>query len=246
MHAISGIAMALFARERSGRGQLVDISYLDTAFSLLSSTRVIRDYLADPSTPRQGTGALSGQFAYYRVYEASDGKYITVGCIEPWLWTNLCRALHRPDLIDGGSQPADFMGMETQRQIECRRAMELIFKTRSRDDWFEFLRSENVCVGKVYEVSELFDDPQLKHRGMVHKMVHPTLGEVSQVGIAIKLSDTPGSIRSFAPWKGQHTTEILSGLGYGSSEIKALLDDHAPDYQRRRSGQPLKVNGDNR
>jgi crotonobetainyl-CoA:carnitine CoA-transferase CaiB-like acyl-CoA transferase len=69
-------------------------------------------------------------------------------------------------------------------------------------------------VGKVYEIPELFDDPQLKHRQMVPRLPHPEMGEVRQIGIGIKLSDTPGSIRGFAPWKGQHTDEILAELGY--------------------------------
>jgi len=225
LHAISGIAMALFARDRTGKGQMVDISYLDTALSLLSSTRAIREYQASGSVPKRGTGALSGQFAYYHVYEARDGKYLTIGCIEPWLWKNLCETLKRPDLIEAGARPEDFMGVETERQVACRRELEEIFKARTRDEWFDELSQANVCVGKVYDIPELFDDPHLRHRGMVRRASHPSLGEVPEVGIAIKFSDTPGAIRAGAPWKGQHSSEILLGLGYEKREIERFRAD---------------------
>jgi len=214
LHAVAGIVMALFARERTGAGQLVDIAYLDTALSLLAPSRFIREYLAEGAQVQRGTGALSGRFPYYAVYETKDAKYISIGCIEPWLWENLCNAIDRPDLIDAGLQPGDFTGEESEQQVWCRKELDRIFKTRPRDEWFELLVRADVCVGKVYEIPELFDDPQLKHRQMVPRLPHPEMGEVRQIGIGIKLSDTPGSIRGFAPWKGQHTDEILAELGY--------------------------------
>ena len=214
LHAVAGIVMALFARERTGAGQLVDIAYLDTALSLLAPSRFIREYLAEGAQVQRGTGALSGRFPYYAVYETKDAKYISIGCIEPWLWENLCNAIDRPDLIDAGLQPGDFTGEESEQQVWCRKELDRIFKTRPRDEWFDLLVRADVCVGKVYEIPELFDDPQLKHRQMVPRLPHPEMGEVRQIGIGIKLSDTPGSIRGFAPWKGQHTDEILAELGY--------------------------------
>lgn len=214
LHAVAGIVMALFARERTGAGQLVDIAYLDTALSLLAPSRFIREYLAGGAQAQRGTGTLSGRFPYYAVYETKDAKYLSIGCIEPWLWENLCNAIDRPDLIDAGLQPGDFTGEESQQQVWCRKELDRIFKTRPRDEWFELLVRADVCVGKVYEIPELFDDPQLKHRQMVPRLPHPEMGEVQQIGIGIKLSDTPGSIRGFAPWKGQHTDEILAELGY--------------------------------
>ncbi|MDB5582427.1 MAG: CoA transferase [Bradyrhizobium sp.] len=222
LHAVTGITMALFARERTGRGQYVDIAYLDCALSLLSSTRPVREYLGQGRLPERGGGALGGSFGYYRVYETGDGRYLSIGCVEPWLWENMCRALDRPDLIDGGPQPADFHGSESERQAECRRELEGLFRTRPRDEWFDLLEPANVCVGKVYDLPEIFDDPHLQHRDMVPSMQHPELGPVRQVGVAIKLSDTPGAIRGFAPWKGEHSTTLLKGLGYGSDDIERL------------------------
>jgi crotonobetainyl-CoA:carnitine CoA-transferase CaiB-like acyl-CoA transferase len=225
LHAVCGIALALYARDRTGRGQHIDISYLDSALSLLGATRPVREYLADGKVAQRGAGALGGSFAYYRVYETEDARFISIGCIEPWLWENLCRTIGRPDLIDGGPRASDFQGTESARQAHCRVELEALFKTRPRDAWFDLLSVANVCVAKVYDVSEIFEDPQLRHRGMVPRLQHPDLGEVAQIGVAIKLSDTPGSIGRFAPWKGQHAEEILSELGYQTADIGRLRDN---------------------
>jgi crotonobetainyl-CoA:carnitine CoA-transferase CaiB-like acyl-CoA transferase len=222
LHAIAGVAMALFARERTGRGQHIDIAYLDTALSLLSTTRSVREYLALGRLPERGGGALGGSFAYYRIYETSDSKHISIGCIEPWLWENLCRTIGREDLIDAGPRPQDFHGGESKRQTECRRELEALFRTRTRDAWWDLLSPANVCVGKLNDMSEIFEDPQLKARGMVTTVDHPELGPVRQLGVAIKLSETPGAARGFAPWKGQHSDEVLGELGFGNEAIARL------------------------
>jgi crotonobetainyl-CoA:carnitine CoA-transferase CaiB-like acyl-CoA transferase len=225
MHALCGILLALYARQRTERGQHIDISYLDSAVSLLGATRPIREYLAEGRIAERGAGALGGGFCYYTVYETQDRRFVSVGCIEPWLWENLCRTIGRPDLMDGGPKAADFQGAPSARQIECRVELEKVFKTRMRDEWFDLLSPANVCIAKVLDVSEIFEDPQLRYRGMVPRRQHPELGEVAQVGVAIKLSDTPGAVGDFAPWKGQHAVQILSELGYQSAEISRFRDN---------------------
>ncbi len=97
-----------------------------------------------------------------------------------------------------------------------------VFLTRTRDEWFEQLRGKDIPVAKVYSLDEALIDPQLLHRQMVLELEHPTLGKVKQVGIAIKLSDTPGRVRDFAPVLGQHTDEVLADLGYDKGEIVRL------------------------
>jgi len=225
MHAVAGISMALFSRERTGRGQHVDIAYLDSALSLLSTTRPIREYLSQGQLPERGAGALGGSFAYYRIYKTADGKYLSIGCVEPWLWENLCRTLGREDLIEAGPRPQDFSGSESELQSSCRRELEALFLTRTRDEWWDLLSPANVCVGKVNTIDEIFDDPQLRARGMVTTFDHPEVGAVTQVGIPIRLSDTPGKIRGLAPWKGEHTDEILDRLGYAGDAIASLRAD---------------------
>ena len=116
----------------------------------------------------------------------------------------------------------DFSRPETERHRKARAELQQIFRTKTRDEWFNFLTKADVCVGKVYDVAEAFQDPQIRHRQMAVELDHPVAGKVTQAGVAVKLSDTPGSIRSFAPALGQHTEEVLKGLEYKSEAISAL------------------------
>jgi alpha-methylacyl-CoA racemase len=222
LHGALGIMLALFARERTGRGQHVDVSYLDTTISLLAATPNMRFFFSDGLTPRRGEGFLGGSYPYYAIYETRDGKLLTIGCTEPWLWENFCRAIDRPDFARFARTQDQLVRAANAEEEAARREIEAIIKTRDRDDWYERLTRADVCVGKVYDVEEMVADPQVLHRRMIVDIQHPTLGNVRQVGIAIKLSDTPGSLRSAAPASGQHSEEVLKDLGFGADEIAAL------------------------
>jgi alpha-methylacyl-CoA racemase len=222
LHGALGIMMALFARERTGRGQHVDVSYLDTTISLLAATPNMRFFFSDGAAPRRGQGFLGGSYPYYAIYETRDGKLLTIGCTEPWLWENFCRAIDRPEFARFARKPDQFVRAANAEEDGARREIEAIIRTRDRDDWYERLVKADVCVGKVYDVEEMVTDPQVLHRKMIVDIQHPTLGTVREVGIAIKLSETPGTIRSAAPTSGQHTDAVLKDLGYGSSDIDTL------------------------
>lgn len=222
MHAFAGISLALMVREKTGKGQHVDISYLDTAFALMTPIAPMREFASRRHEMKRGDGVLGGYFPFYGIFETKDGRQITIGCVEPWLWKNLCQALEREDLIEAGMPAGPNGPTETERQAWCRSELAGIFKTRSRDDWFDFLRHRNVCVGKVNSLADVFEDEHLRHRKMVVPMAHPEAGEVLHVGVPIKLSETPGFISGFAPWKGQHSEEILTSLGYSLPEIEQL------------------------
>jgi alpha-methylacyl-CoA racemase len=222
LHGALGIMLALFGRERTGRGQHVDVSYLDTTISLLAATPNMRFFFSDGAAPRRGQGFLGGSYPYYAIYETRDNKLLTIGCTEPWLWENFCRAIERPDFARFARKPDQFVRAANAEEESARREIEALIKTRDRDEWYERLTKADVCVGKVYDVEEMVADPQVLHRRMVVDIQHPTLGNVRQVGIAIKLSDTPGSIRSAAPTSGQHTDAVLKDLGLGADEIAAL------------------------
>jgi alpha-methylacyl-CoA racemase len=222
LHGALGIMMALFARERTGRGQHVDVSYLDTTISLLAATPNMRFFFSDGAAPRRGQGFLGGSYPYYAIYETRDGKLLTIGCTEPWLWENFCRAIDRPDFARFARKPDQFVRAANAEEEGARREIEALIRTRDRDDWYERLVKADVCVGKVYDVEEMVTDPQVLHRKMIVDIQHPTLGTVREVGIAIKLSETPGAIRSAAPTSGQHTDAVLKDLGLGSTDIDGL------------------------
>ncbi|MCJ7744580.1 MAG: CoA transferase, partial [Dehalococcoidales bacterium] len=220
--AVIGIICALLARNQTGRGQYIDISLTDCGISLMTES-VLGIYFATGISMKRGEHDLGGAYPYYTIYQTKDGKFITIGCLEPWLWANLCRAIGQEEFIpfsiirDRYPRSAD-----DQKVKEIHDYLKQLFLTRTRDEWFEFFRTKDVPIGKVYSLDEVFADPQVQHRRMVMELEHPTEGKVRQVGIAIKLSDTPGEVRSFPPLLGQHTDEILTGLGYSQQKIAEL------------------------
>jgi alpha-methylacyl-CoA racemase len=222
LHGALGIMLALFARERTGRGQHVDVSYLDTTLSLLAATPNMRFFFSDGRVPRRGAGFLGGSYPYYAIYETKDDKLLTIGCTEPWLWENFCKAIGRPDFVRFARKPDQFVRPANAEEEASRREVEAVIRTKTRDEWYEILVKADVCVGKVYDVEEVPGDPQVQHRQMVVEVEHPTQGRIKEFGIAIKLSDTPGTIRRAGPVSGEHTEDVLKDLGYGSDEILAF------------------------
>src|SRR5262245_45645335 len=222
LHGALGIALALFARERTGRGQHVDVSYLDTTLSRLAATPNMRFFFSDGVAPKRGEGFLGGSYPYYAIYETRDNKLLTIGCTEPWLWENFCKAIGRPDFARFSRKPDQFVRAANAEEEGARREIESIIKTRTRDEWYELLVKADVCVGKVYDPQEMVSDPQVNHRKMVVDVEHPKFGKVRQFGVAIKLSETPGTVRSAAPVSGEHTEQVLSTLGLSREEIAGL------------------------
>jgi alpha-methylacyl-CoA racemase len=222
LHGALGIALALFARERTGRGQHVDVSYLDTSLSLLAATPNMRFFFSDGTAPRRGAGFLGGSYPYYAIYETKDDKLLTIGCTEPWLWENFCKAIGRPEFARFARKADQFVRAANADEDAARREIEAIIRTRARDEWYEVLVKADVCVGKVYDVEEMVRDPQINHRGMIVEVEHPTHGKIKQFGIALKMSETPGAIRHAAPYTGEHTDQVLKDLGLTADDIQKL------------------------
>lgn len=222
MHGVVGILLALMARQQTGRGQMVDVSYLDTTVSLLAATPMLRDFFFNGSACGRGEGALGGSFPYYTTYETADGSLLSVGCTEPWLWQNFCRAIGREDLACFALESQHFASVADAAAQQAKQEVQQVLRQKTRDAWCEFFKDKNVCVGPVYTVAETFADPHVVARDMVVDVPDPRYGAIRQAGIAIKLSDTPGSIRHVGPVLGEQTDTVLATLGY-SAEARAQL-----------------------
>ena len=223
MSAAIGILSAIVARGKTGRGQHIDISLTDTTISLL--TQILLDpYFMTGLAPGRGEHALSGAHPCYSIYRTKGGGYITLGCLEPWLWENLCREIGREDFIpyDMTRSPVSEADRKWQEILVF---LADLFLTGTRDEWFTRMRDKNIPIGKVLSLKEVFADPQVLHRRMLLELDHPTEGKVRQVGIGIKLSDTPGEFRNFASPTGADTDDTLKGLGYSEDRIKGLRRD---------------------
>lgn len=221
LYGALGICLALLARNKTGKGQFVDVSYLDGAVSLTNWFSI--NYFCEGLTLKRGESWLNGAYPYYGVYKTKDEKYITIGCIEPHFWENLCRFLGREEYVPFHFAPEHMVCKPADpKWDEIRSFLQQIFLTKTRDEWFDLLSRNDIPAGKVYAQDEVFVDPQVLHRQMVVEVEHPILGKIKQIGIAPKLSDTPGKVRGLSPLLGEHTSEILQQLGYKIEEIDNL------------------------
>ena len=212
-----GILAALMAREKTGTGQYVDIAMSEGVLYMLSG--LVSDVLSRGISAERGGNRLNGGAPYYNVYRTKDDKYFSIAAIEPWFWENLCRALDRGDLL---------LHQEAQgtKKIEVEQALSEAFMTKTREEWFETLKDANISVGKVYSLQEALDDPHAQERGMVLEIEAPDIseGRVRQVATSIHLSETPGHVDHLGSVTGQHTANILAGLGFEAGAVADLIN----------------------
>jgi crotonobetainyl-CoA:carnitine CoA-transferase CaiB-like acyl-CoA transferase len=211
MHGAIAILAALMARQKTGRGQFVDVSLFDGVVSLMSM--ILSYYFATGVSPGPGEHVDNGGFPFYNVYETNDNKYISLGPIEPWFWANLCRAVGREDLVSTQWDTG-------VKRDETFNVLKGLFKTKTRDEWHKILSETDTCASKVQTLDELPIDPHIQHRKLVVEIDHPHEGKVRQVGSPFKLSDTPPQIRRYTPASGEHTEEVLLEAGFSKAEIQ--------------------------
>lgn len=203
-----GILAALFARQHTGKGQYVDISMLDG--SVVWNVFHILMCLIRGSQPERGCTQLTGYYPCYAIYETKDGKYVTVGALEPHFWKNLCEQLGVPDFI-----PDQFA--EGPRREEIFRTLRAKFREKTRDEWVRTFDKVDICFGPVNDIAEALADPQVRHRGVVVSRN----GKLA-LGSPIKLSVTPARPPELPPDLGAHTDEVLTALGLHQETVARL------------------------
>jgi crotonobetainyl-CoA:carnitine CoA-transferase CaiB-like acyl-CoA transferase len=213
MTAALGILAAFISRQKTGKGQFIDVSMLDGSFSWLPVP--LAKTLADGEDLIPGDSFLTGRYACYRVYQTRDGRYMGLAALEPQFWKDFCKTVAREDLIE-------YQFSEGQRQTDLIAEVSKIFKEKTRAEWVELLKTADCCCEPVNSVSEALTDPQLTARDMILEMDHPTEGAIKQAGIPMKFSETPGEITLTPPGYGEHTMEVLRALGYKDEEIKMM------------------------
>ncbi len=213
MVAAIDILAALRERDRTGRGQYADVSLTDGVVGMMSVW--INPYLSWGILSKRGDTWLSGKWPWYNVYKTKDGKYISIGALEPHFYANLCHLMGREDFIE-------HQFAKGEKGKEIFHYFRKMFLTRTRDEWLGILRQKDTCVAPVYSIDELVSDPQLIARKIIAELPHPVLGHVKQVGSFLKLSNSPFRVRNWSTRFGQHSEEILGELGYDKASIKAL------------------------
>jgi crotonobetainyl-CoA:carnitine CoA-transferase CaiB-like acyl-CoA transferase len=211
-----GLLAALMARERTGEGQLLDVSITD-AITEVTSMQTNPYLYKRGIVPKRGETIWNGKYPWYNIYETKDKKHITVATFEPKFFANLCRLLGCEEFI-----PHQFD--EGEKQDEMFRFFREKFQTKTRDEWTALLMYADACFAPVLGIDEVESDPQLIARHMILESDHPTAGRLKQIGSMHKLSDSPVEVRNWATSFGQHTNEILREIGYTDDHISELRE----------------------
>jgi crotonobetainyl-CoA:carnitine CoA-transferase CaiB-like acyl-CoA transferase len=211
MMAAIAILAATLHREKTGEGQLLDISMLDGVVSWLSIHA--GKFLMDGDLPKRGEMYLAGRYACYQVYPTGDGRHMSLGALEPKFWKNFCETIGRRELILKQFTEGD-------EQVRIIEEIRNLFKTRTQKEWIDLFRNADACCEPVLTLEEVFAHPQVLHREMVKEFEHPVEGRFRAVGNPIKSSGFRFETGSPPPRCGEHTLEVLKSIGYSDKEIQ--------------------------
>ena len=221
MFSAYGIAVALLARHRTGRGQFVDVGMLDAVTALLTYQAGI--YFATETAPAR-LGNRHPTIAPYETLEAADGDLV-VAVGNDQLWQTFCGVLQLETLADDDRFKTN--KDRVSAHDELRPLLVERLKTRPAAEWLSKLKEAGVPCGGVRDLDELFSDPQIIERAMVVALDHPAAGLIRQLGVPIKLGDTPGAVRTPPPLLGEHTETVLRELGLSMEEVEHLRQSGA-------------------
>ncbi|MFN3974680.1 MAG: CaiB/BaiF CoA transferase family protein [Dehalococcoidia bacterium] len=217
LYAAQSIMAAYIYRLKTGRGQYLDVSLLESGIAMTFWETA--EYFGTGQPPRP-MGSAHRLSAPYQAFRGSDGKYFTIGAGNQANWRRLCQAIGRPDLVE---DPRFADGAHRIRNLNAlQQELERTFATRPAAHWLAVLDAAEVPCGPIYTLDEVYKDPHVLARGMLIELEHPAAGKVPQIGVPVKFSLTPGRIARPAPMLGQHTQEVLQEAGFTYQEIEAL------------------------
>ena len=211
LYAANGIQAALLAREKTGRGQRVETSLFEAALGL--SVWEATEYWATGDAPRP-LGSAHRLSAPYQAFRASDG-FLTIAALTTSHWERLCNVIDRAELpMDARfATNGDRMANLDELVAEIERAL----ASHTVAEWVDRLLAEGVPCGPILNYAQVFEEPHASAREMIEVVDHPTEGSVRTLGIPVKLSETPGSVRRPPPLLGQHTKDVVASIDAGRS-----------------------------
>jgi formyl-CoA transferase/CoA:oxalate CoA-transferase len=219
MFASNGILVALYNREKTGKGQMVDVSLLDSQVAWL--TYRAGAYFASGEVP-QPMGSGHPVIVPYQAFKAKD-VFINIAVGNDQLWERFCKAVSLENVMNDPKFATNAKRVENREEIV--KIISDLIVTKDGEEWLKILTDAGIPCGPIYTVDKIFADPQVLHREMVKELDHPKAGKVKVTGIPIKLSDTPGEVETAPPVLGQHTQEVLTELGYNDKDLEKLKQE---------------------
>ena len=213
LNAAIGILLALYSREKSGRGQYIDISMTDSLLSMLPLAAGL--LWTSGSPPRRGDFLFSHRYAFYNVFETADGKYVALGALERKFWAALCDYFDVPEFVD--------LQFDESRREEIADFFRQAFLKKTRDEWTSIFSDMDICLSGVLEMEEALESEYAANRQMVLRGP----GGPAGLGFVAKLSGTPPSYRNPPPQFGENTENILREMGFTRKQIEKMREDDA-------------------
>ena len=221
LYAAIGILIALSERDRSGEGQWVRTSLLQSQIAMMDFQAA--RYLIDNVVPEQA-GNDHPYSTPMGVVRTADG-YINIGVGGQGQWTSFCVAIGKPDMAAHPDYKTGELRFRNRPKLNSEIAA--VFASKPSTAWLDLLEAAGVPAGPIYKMDAVFDDPQVRHLEMAVTMHHPTRGDMKVVGQPVELSRTPPKVRSALPEIGANTAEILAEIGCSEHEIAALRRQQA-------------------
>jgi formyl-CoA transferase len=218
--AAFGIVMALLERERSGRGQWVQTSLLESLLALMDFQAA--RWLVAGEVPQQA-GNDHPTTIPTGVFDTADGQ-VNICVVGQTLWERFCRALDRPDWLADERYRSN--RSRSAHRAELNAAIAALIVQRPSAHWIDTLNAQGVACGAINTIAQAFADPQVQHLGMAWPLHHPRLGDIALVGQPLHSDRHRAAVRQPAPDAGEHTETILTDLGYSAQDIARLRDDH--------------------
>ena len=209
------ILAGIMARDRTGKGQHIDVSMTDCMVSY--NMMNIADYVFSQQAQSSEKFGITGETPCYNVFKTKDDKFISLGNIEGKFWKNLLKLIGREDL----KEYQFAMGEEGEKAMS---ELQSVFLSKTRKEWLDLFESQDICYAPINSAEDVEADPQVKQREMIFEMEHPVEGKITTIGFPFKFSETPGKVRMPSPTLGQHTEEVLKGLGYNDSDIQEMKE----------------------
>lgn len=216
MMAVTAILLGLIERQVSGQGQYCDISMLDAITSWMGMHIV--KYLADGLLPCPQDSIFTGALACYNVYKTKDDRYVVLGALEEKFWVSFCNLIERKDLI-----PLQWEGQTIQEKM--KEELSLLFREKTMAEWLKLLDGQGTCFSPVLNIEETLNFPHLRERGMFQSIEGEGGKIVPQVGLPIKLSNTPAAYSISPPRMGQDSRSVLQKVGFSMEEIQLLEEE---------------------